>query len=218
MTLRLHPSTWTNQNSVIESLVAEAIRIYACDFLYIPRSLVANDAILGEDRLSSFKHAYPIPMYMENSDGGFEGQGALASKFGLQMEQSGTLTVARKEWDKLVGRHGQTIIPSRPAEGDLVYFPMTGGLFEINFVQHQMPFYQAGHLYVYQLTVELFRYSSEKLDTGIPEVDIFEDLKSFDANFNGANPDTPVPGGDNQKMAQEAQTHFFNPGNPFGNL
>ena len=215
--LRLHPSTYTNQNSLIESLVAEAIRIYACDFLYIPRSLVALDKIVGEDQLSQFKHAYPIPMYMENSDGGFEGQGALASKFGLQMEQSATLTVARREWDKLVGQYGQTILPNRPAEGDLVYFPMTGGLFEINYVQHQMPFYQAGHLYVYQLTVELFRYSSEKIDTGIPEVDVFESLKSFDVDVN-ANTDTSQLPGNNQKLATEAAGHFFNPGNPFGNL
>lgn len=217
MSLRLHPSTYTNQNLVIESLITEAISIYACDFYYMPRKLVAEDKLLGEDRLSQFKSAYPIPMYMENNDMGFAGQGAFASKFGLQMEQSATLTVARREWDKCVGRYGDGILPNRPAEGDLLFFPMTGGLFEINFVQHQLPFYQAGQLYVYQLTVELFRFSSEKIQTGISDIDVFETLKSADVTVN-ATADAAAGFGDNEKFKTEAPTHFFNATNPFGNL
>ena len=56
---------------------------------------------------------------------------------------------------------------------------MTKGLFDIKFVQHQDPFYQLGKLYVYKLQVELFQYASEKIDTGLPEIDAFESLKSF---------------------------------------
>jgi hypothetical protein len=217
MTLRLHPSVWNNENSVIESLITEAINVYGQDFYYIPRSLVAKDELLGEDRLSKFKNAYPIICYMENSDGGFEGQGAFASKFGLQIEQSATLSVARREWNKLVGQHGTSIIPNRPAEGDLIYFPMTTGLFEINFVQHQTPFYQVGQLYVYQMTVELFRYSSENMDTGIESIDVFESLKSADISIN-ASTDTPMSFGDNDKFAAEAAGKFFDANNPFGDL
>jgi hypothetical protein len=55
-------------------------------------------------------------------------------------------------------------------------------LFEIKFVQHQDPFYQLGKLYVYKLQVELFQYASERIDTGIKEVDAFESLKSFTTN------------------------------------
>lgn len=217
MTLRLHPSTYTNQNLVIESLITEAIRMYACDFLYMPRKLVALDQLLGEDRLSQFKSAYPVPMYMENSDAGFEGQQAFASKFGLQMEQSATLTVARREWDKLCGKYKDGQLPNRPAEGDLLYFPMTGGLFEIMFVQHQTPFYQVGQLYVYQLNIETFRYSSEMINTGIPDIDVFETLKSHDPVIN-ASADTAQSFGDNDKLKAAATTPFFNVGNPFGDL
>lgn len=217
MTLRLHPSTYNNENLVIESLITEAIRMYACDFLYMPRKLVALDKLLGEDRLSQFKTAYPIPMYMENSDGGFEGQQAFASKFGLQMEQSAQLTVARREWNKLCGRFKDGQLPNRPAEGDLIYFPMTGGLFEITFVQHQTPFYQAGQLYVYQLNIELFRYASEMIDTGVPDVDIFESLKSADPTVN-ASAEVANNFGDNETFKAKKPAHFFNPGNPFGDL
>ena len=168
-----------NEQYLLEDIIIESISIWGQDFFYIPRSLVAKDEILGEDRLSQFKTAYAIEMYLETVDG-FEGQGAYLQKFGLMMEQSATLTVARRKWDQLVGRFGQTQLPNRPCEGDLLYFPLTGGLFEIKFVQHQDPFYQLGKLYVYKLNVELFQYASERLDTGIKEIDAFESLKSFD--------------------------------------
>jgi hypothetical protein len=142
---------------------------------------VSKDNVLGEDRLSQFKTAFPIEMYFENVDS-FGGQGAFIQKFGLMIEQSATLVVARRRWNQLVGRYGATTIPSRPNEGDLIYFPLTGGLFELKFVQHQDPFYQLGKLYVYKLQVELFQYSSERIDTGIAEVDAFESLKTFSTN------------------------------------
>lgn len=170
-----------NEQYLVEDLIIESLKIYGQEFFYIPRTLVAKDEILGEDRLSQFKSSFPIEMYFENVDS-FAGQGAFIQKFGLMMEQSATLVVARRRWDQLVGRYGQTQLPNRPNEGDLLYFPLTKGLFEIKFVQHQDPFYQLGKLYVYKLQVELFQYSSERIDTGIAEVDKFETLKTFTTN------------------------------------
>jgi hypothetical protein len=162
-----------------EDIIVESIGIYGQNFYYIPRELVAKDEILGEDRLSKFKKAFAIEMYLENAEG-FEGQGAFIQRFGgMMMEQSATLTVARRRWEQLVGRFGVTTIPSRPNEGDLLYFPLTDGLFEIKFVQHQDPFYQIGKLFVYKLEVELFQYASERMETGITQIDQFESLKSF---------------------------------------
>lgn len=172
-----------SEQLLYEDIICESISIYGQDFYYIPRVLVAKDEILGEDRLSQFKTAYGIEMYLETHDG-FEGQGAFIQKFGLMMEQSATLTVARRKWEQLIGRFGTTIIPGRPNEGDLLYFPLTGGLFEIKFVKHQDPFYQVGKLFVYKLQVELFQYASEKIDTGNKDIDAFESLKSLDLAVN----------------------------------
>jgi len=171
------------EQNLHEDIIIESIQMYGQDFYYIPRTLVAKDEILGEDRLSEFKNAYPIEMYLE-SDSGFEGQGMFIQRFGgMMVEQSATLTVARKTWSNLVDIHGKTIIPGRPNEGDLLYFPLTDGLFEIKFVQHQDPFYQIGKLFVYKLEVELFQYSSERLSTGIEQIDDFESLKSFSTDI-----------------------------------
>jgi hypothetical protein len=168
-----------SEQNVVENLIIECLGIYGQEMFYVPRTLVSKDEILGEDRLSEFKNAYPIEMYFENVDG-FGGNGAFMSKFGLMIEQSATLVVARKRWQQAVAQYGQTILPNRPAEGDLLYFPLTGGLFEIKFVQHQNPFYQIGKLYTYKLDVELFQYASERIDTGYNAIDDFESLKTFD--------------------------------------
>ena len=213
--LRLHPSRYGNANLLVEKLITEAIDIHSVEMMYIPRSLVAEDKILGEDRLSEFKSAYPINAYMENVDG-FEGQQAFASKFGLQMEQSATLQIARRKWQQMVGKFGKTIIPDRPCEGDLLYFPMTGGLFEILHVMHQQPFYQLGQLYVFKLTVELFRYSSERIDTGVDDIDSFVGLKSTDITVNPVVDDTGV--GENSTFVEKKDDIIFDTNNPFGDV
>lgn len=203
-----------NEQYLLEDLIIESISIHGQEFYYIPRTLVARDDILGEDRLSKFKDAYPIDMYLESVDG-FEGQGAFIQKFGLMMEQSATLTVARRTWERFVGKHNDLVLQNRPSEGDLLYFPLTGGLFEIKFVDHQDPFYQLKKLYVYRLQVELFQYASERIETGVKEIDVFETLKTFDVD---KQPDIDVADGygDNNKFKAEAQDIVFNTNNPFG--
>lgn len=210
--LRLTQNLYNNENALVEGLITEAVNMHGVDFFYIPRQFVAKNEILGEDRLSTFKHAYPIIMYMENTDGGFMGQGAFASKFGLMMDQSATLTVARRTWNQAVGQYGKTVLPDRPAEGDLLYFPMSKGLFEVMFVQHQDAFYQLGQLYVYKLTIEQFRYSSETMDTQVADIDFFNTLKTTGT----ADVESPKSFGDNTKLNTGASEFVFNTNNPFG--
>jgi len=205
-----------NEQYMMEDIIIESMKIYGQDLFYIPRTLISKDEILGEDRLSRFTNSYPIEMYFENIDN-FDGQGAMIQKFGLMMEQSATLVVSRRRWDQLIGSTGNTILPNRPCEGDLIYYPMTKALFEIKFVKHQDPFYQLGKLYVYKLQVELFQYASERLDTGIAEIDAFETLKSFGTTIN-ANVDIPSSFGDNNKFKTQSTGIVFSEQNPFGEV
>ena len=62
--------------------------------------------------------------------------------------------------------------------------PLTKSLFEIRKVETQNPFFQLGKLYVYNLQCELFQYSSERIDTGITDIDNIEDEKSLDIQDN----------------------------------
>ena len=215
-TLRIHPRTPGNQNLVLERLNHSAIEIHSVEAYYVPRTMVAEDTVLGEDRLSEFKNSYRIDVYIESVDG-FEGQNSFASKFGLQIESGATFIVSRRGWDQLVGQHGLTVLPNRPAEGDLIYLPMTRGLFEINFVNHQTPFFQLGQYYTYKMQVELFRYSSERLTTGVPAIDVFETVHTADTTKR-PDIDTLVRGADNNKFKQRANSLVLDMNNPFGDI
>jgi hypothetical protein len=159
----------SDQNAV-EDLTIEVIKIYGHDMVYIPRTLVNKDEIFGEDTISKFENGNPIEMFIESIDG-FEGDGDFISKFGLEIRDSVTFVVSKKRFkEELTDLSAIT----RPREGDLIYFPMTKGLFEIKFVEHENPFYQVGKLYTYKLSCELFQWSQEDLDTGYSDVDDIE--------------------------------------------
>jgi hypothetical protein len=73
---------------------------------------------------------------------------------------------------------------NRPREGDLIYFPMVGKIFEVMFVDHKPTFYPMGRLQVYDLRCELFEYSSERINTGNTEIDLIEDTYTQDVLSN----------------------------------
>lgn len=173
-----------------EDLIIEAMQIYGRDMAYIPRKIVKRDLILNEDLISEFNSAFRIEMYIESIDG-FEGDGKILTQFGLEIRDQVTLVVSRLRWNQLVGRFGYEKNTVRPREGDLVYFPLTGGLFEIKFVEDKKPFHQLGEVPTYKLICEVFEYESQEIDTGIEEVDAIQPQHSnvfqfeIDNNYTG---------------------------------
>lgn len=163
----------------MEDLIIECLKFYGFDTYYVPRKSVDLDSILNEDTLQKYTHAYPIEMYLQNVDG-WDGEGELLTKFGLEIRNSATLVVARRRWEDTIGAQGNTVLPNRPAEGDIVYFPLTKSYFEIKKVDATDPFFQLGKLYVYKLQVELMQFSSEIFQTGVAEIDDFAASVSLD--------------------------------------
>ena len=164
-----------NDQELLHSLTTESIQIHGYDVNYIPRTLVNEDTILGEDSISEYKDAYSVEMYIKSVDG-FEGEGDLVSKFGLEVRDQIIFSLSRRAWEGLD-------IGTRPKEGDLIYFGLTSKLFQIMFVEHETPFYQTGALPTFDLTCELFSYSDEALDTGVDEIDVIEQKQSFVRTF-----------------------------------
>lgn len=162
-----------SEKHLYEDLIIEAMRIYGHDVYYIPRKVVQLDTLLNEDVLSRFESAFKIEMYVESVDG-FEGDGKLMNKFGFEFRDQVTFVVANRRWNQLIGRYGVTEGGVRPREGDLIYVPLTKGLFEIRFVEDKKPFYQAGQVPTFKLTCENFEYSNQDLDTGVGEVDAIQ--------------------------------------------
>jgi len=167
------------EQNLYEDLIIEQLRIYGQDCYYIPRNMVSEDKVFGEDSLSKFEDAYMLEMYVDNVDG-YEGEKELMSKFGLDIQDDATFTVARRRWEQFVTVDNNIVVSSRPNEGDLVYWPKGSKLFEITFVDHDDPFYQVHNLPTYKLKCKTFEYGSEDLDTGIAAIDSIETDNSLD--------------------------------------
>ena len=167
------------EQALYEDLMIEQLRIYGQDVYYLPRNTAGLDNIFGEDNSSSFDDAYMIEMYVDNVDG-YEGEKELMSKFGLDIQDDATFTVARRRWEQFISVDNNLLVSSRPNEGDLIYWPKGNKLFEITFVDHDDPFYQVQKLPTYKLKCKTFEYASEVIDTGIAELDAIEDNNSLD--------------------------------------
>ena len=162
-----------SEQDLYEDLVTESIKIFGQDVVYLPREQVSEDDLLNEV-VNQYTQAFPVEMYLENVDG-FEGDGNLLGKFGLEVRDQGTFVVTRRRWEAAVGGLA-TGVGSRlkPAEGDLLYMIMTGRLFEIKYVEPKSPFYQLQKLPSYTLTAELFEYNDQHFDTGWDQIDAIE--------------------------------------------
>jgi len=234
------PGGRSSEQLLIEDIIIECLKIYGLDTYYLPRQKVNEDTILGEDTLNNFEHAYPLEMYMQNVTG-FEGDGDLMSKFGVEIRDTATFIVARRRWDETVARSGNAVLTTRPAEGDIIYFPLTKAYFEIKFVEATDPFFQVGKLYVYKLQCELMQYSSERFNTGVSDIDSIADGDSLDINeFNlllqsgdralleeyspagivlqSYNLGTILPNVDNEDFRGEISVLDFTERNPFGEI
>lgn len=168
---------YSGEQNTVEDLTIEIIKTMGKDMVYIPRTIITKDDLFGEDKLSKFDDGYELEMYIQSVDG-FEGEGDIISKYGLQIKDRIELIVSRKRFEEDV-----TLLEGidRPREGDLIFFPLSKTLFEINFVEHENPFYQLGKLYTYRLSCEVFDYSTQHdFDTDITVIDsVEEDRKEF---------------------------------------
>ena len=211
----------TSEKNLYSDLVKEAIQIFGHDVYYIDRTTVAIDNVLGEDSLSKFTTQVPIEMYVEDAEGGYQGEKELMSQFGLENRNELTLVVHKERFQDLTKQlqiesgtdttGGSILLESgtidqssdssvletvttgsdfylltetdavstdRPYEGDLVYHPILGKIFEVSFVDHDEPFHQLDNNPIYKLNCKQFEYSSEALDTGITTIDSIEDTES----------------------------------------
>ena len=163
----------TAEQQLYENIVIESLKMYGQDVYYLPRDIVNEDKVFGDDVPSRFNSSYKVEMYIENTEG-FDGEGDLFTKFGVEIRDQATFVVARKRWADTVQRYDNDITVARPAEGDLIYLPLSNSLFQIMHVEHEQPFYQLSNLPTYKLRCELFEYNDEDLDTGIEVIDDIE--------------------------------------------
>lgn len=162
-----------SEQNLYEDIVIESLKMYGQDVYYLPRDIVNKDPIFADDIPSRFNSAYKIEMYIDNPEG-FDGEGDIFTKFGVELRDQATFVVARRRWDQTVKRNDNEITGVRPREGDLVYLTLSNTLFEIMHVEHEQPFYQLSNLPTYKLRCEKFEYNDEDFDTDVEVIDTIE--------------------------------------------
>ncbi len=168
------------ESRLYEEIIIEQIKAFGTDVYYLPRKLVKEDKLFGEDILSEFNSAYIIEMYYENESIG-AGEADALTKFGLELRDEAKFQVSKLRFEQLISLDQNLISNTRPNEGDLIYFPGQNRkkLFEISFVEEE-EFERLHNIPVYTISCKLFEYSNEALDTGVSAIDVIEDIRSTD--------------------------------------
>ena len=169
-----------SEQRLVQDLVNEHLKFHGVEVTYIPRKYVNRKTIIEEVQTSVFDDNFSIEAYVNNFDG-YSGAGDILTKFGVSVRDELMLTISKERFEDFIAPFmagqddgtddSELITPTRPREGDLVYFPLGQRLFEVKFVEHEDPFYQLGKNYVYQLKCELFEYENEVIDTSVAEID-----------------------------------------------
>jgi len=110
-----------------------------------------------------------------------EGGGSIALESGTIDQTGNSSNLSSFTGNFYILQDTATTDADRPQEGDLVYHPVFEKMFEINFVDHDEPFYQLDNNPVYKLRCKQFEYASEVIDTGIATIDAIEGELSTDA-------------------------------------
>jgi hypothetical protein len=187
--------TNVNEQDLIKGFVREVVQMAGIDMLYLPRTMVKVDSLFHEDTESVFNSAFTIETYIESFN---EYGGEDMLDFGLHLTDTADFLFAQDRFRQITGLDS-------PSEGDLIFNPVSGSVFEIKFVENEKQFYPLGALPTFTLKCELFTYSGETFNTGT-EVDTLPTDIDLHDNFE-----------DNVNIETEAATIIdFSENNPFG--
>lgn len=162
------------EQNLLEDLIRESIKIHGIDAIYIPKKHQKIDSVFREDPLASFSDYHHMEMYIKTVDG-FDGQGELFSKFGLDIKNQITFSISRLTFHDVVGKE-----LLRPNEGDLIYIPLSNAdaLYEIRHVSTKNVFYNLGEYYMYDVQCEQFAFQDENIKTGVDAIDAMSNAGS----------------------------------------
>ena len=175
------------EQGLVQDLINEQLRTYGLDCHYIPRKLMTSRTIMREVTESRFDQAFPLEAYLVNVDG-YGGQGDILSKFGVRVTTEATFVISRERFEESVApfleqQEDDYEISNRPREGDLIFSPLGKKLFEIKFVEFEVPNYQLRKNYTYQLTCEVFEYEDEVIDTNVNAIDEVVQTEGYSARL-----------------------------------
>lgn len=157
-----------NEQNLMDDLVVESIRQFAHDLTYLPRDIDVNDDIMNEPIIQSYSNALDVEMYIKSWDN-YQGEGQLLAKFGLEIRDQITFILTKRSFEQFIK---PTSKKERPWEGDCIFIPMFGNVYQIKYVSSaDAAFFMLGKGYAWEITAELLEFSNEQFKTGRDEID-----------------------------------------------
>jgi hypothetical protein len=162
-------------------LVSEYIQIHGLDVYYIPRTDSNVDYLMGEDPNKTYNNAYKIECYPENYES-WGGAGETITNFGFEVQDQWKIIISRRRYEQIVIPH----LPDgvfKPRDGDLIAGAFSPGrIWEIKWVpdEAENDFFQFGKKYTWEVSLELWQYNQEELNTGVSPIDIIETALKID--------------------------------------
>ena len=89
------------EQSLIQDLINEQLRMYGVEVYYMPRKYVSEKTVIREVIESEFNESHPIEAYLENFEG-YGDQTTILSKFGIQSTQEITLTISKERYENYI--------------------------------------------------------------------------------------------------------------------
>ena len=164
---------YSGEQNLVQDLVDEQIKLFGTDIYYLPRTIL-KDNTLSDVIYSKYEEQFQVEMILQNVEG-FGSDSEFITKFGLKVTDEVKFAVSQRRW---VQESGSFNLGPRPLEGDLLFFPLTKDLYEIKYVEVEAAFHQLGKLYFYQITAEIYEIGNEKIDTGIDDIDLIDNILS----------------------------------------
>lgn len=168
-----------NEQRLFTSLANEAAQLFGVECVYVARNFTGFDQLYGTTESESYTYTWTLPM-VQRYVMGFSGDREFMSKVaGLEIRDQLVFSVPIKSFELIVGHDARFPSPPpgfpgpalRPREGDLIWYPYNKKCFKIMFVNKTDMFWQFGKLFTWEVTAELFEYSGEQFNTGIPDID-----------------------------------------------
>ena len=229
--------TSIGEQKLIDDLVNESIRQYGFDIYYIPRTIKNHDKLYETDTVSEYNSSALQEVYLKAVTG-FSAQSEFLTKFNVEVRDEIIFCIAVRSFAQNAGAELEL---ERPREGDLIWVPFANRAVVIKYVDFKPVFYQMGTIQFYDVSCEMWEYSSEQLNTGIYEFDAIQtsfstDLQLYEiltgntslflstangyaitqSGFNLLMQDIPE---DNDELQTEADVFVdFTEVNPFGEL
>lgn len=202
----------STEQDLVRQQTAESIQMYGDEFIYVRRTLINVDDILGEDMENCFESGWKIVAYIENFED-YSGQKDYYGNFGLQIDDQLELTIEPKLFLHQVDNNP-------PCSGDLIYWPRGKGLFEITWNEDDNPFFTNGIKTQFKLDCQKFLYSGETVDVinngTIDTIDQqpFDDINELDGKVDTFEPEGRE--GDQIQTEGDLLESDINEDNPFG--